>query len=707
MRKRHLHRQLAALLMMVGPPGCQLDDSNEMAETDTSAAAGSNCAEPALVFGPPGDNTDDVRRAAASGRPMLFRRVAAPPFTEPPDPTKQGSASDGIGIVDLDRDGRPDIVAVRNLATPKFTVLWHRNLGCLRFAVETLVPPTSGRLDVPTFVDLDGDDMLDFYAGASSGSPSRLYLARGSRTKFVDVAASMGVQNPGVYNHGHVGVGDLDGDGALDLAVGANQIGNGESGRALRRLYRYVAPAPGKPYEAGRFVDLSTLANPAGADLVPDFMSRRDGSSIVTVAEGSCNRSLDRSGAMLLVRDLDEDGDLDLVEGASNDMYTGKVSRACASGVWRSGVWAWTNQSANGNPAFTLVPEAPNALADWGQMRYVNPLLPGRDGYYEVDPSGPGRAFSPLSLNAADIDNDDDLDVLGLTPTDPSWHVQSDLIAARLWVNNGAGGFSQATNARGLEALNWTYSQLASTWSTTLPANIPELTEACNASDWKPACKAMAPGDYQMMLYGSVWADFNNDGWLDLHVVDRHDAMPDIIRNLVFLNRGNGSFRLLVTEDSGIEGTGIAADARDLDGDGRLELVVLERDNAKQADGYLARDRIYWNTGAFGGTSNHWSIVQLEGYPAAKLIGATVRAYPAGASRLLGRRELFPSSGTYKTSQDLELHFGLGDETAVDLTVELPGAPNGRIRFSRVPIDRRIALDVRNGTVRQLVIGAQ
>ena len=315
-------------------------------------------------------------------------------------------------------------------------------------------------------------------------------------------------------------------------------------------------------------------------------------------------------------------------------------------------------------------------------------------GRYEVDPDGPGRAFSPLSMNAADVDNDGDLDVLGLTPTDPSWHVQSDMVAGRFWRNQGSLSFDVATEESGLEALNWTYYELAELWDADFPDTLELAEWACEQSDWQEACEDMAGGDYQMMLGGgSVFADFNNDGWLDLHVVDRHDCALDIIRNLVFLNQGDGTFRVLTTEESGMDATGVTADARDLDGDGRLDLVVAERVPVMGGD-YPSYDRVYWNAGGFGGTSNHWVEIRFEGRPWSELVGAKVFLYDGDT--LLGRRDLFPSTGTYKTSQDLFAHFGLGAHTDVAAVIQLycPLQETSEIRIEDIAVDSRIAIDV-------------
>jgi hypothetical protein len=69
---------------------------------------------------------------------------------------------------------------------------------------------------------------------------------------------------------------------------------------------------------------------------------------------------------------------------------------------------------------------------------------------------------------------------------------------------------------------------------------------------------------------GAVWADFNNDGWLDLYAPDYEAGA-----NLYFRNNGNGDFTLLPQDASMNTGRGsLGTSAVDYDNDGYLDLVV-------------------------------------------------------------------------------------------------------------------------------------
>lgn len=72
-------------------------------------------------------------------------------------------------------------------------------------------------------------------------------------------------------------------------------------------------------------------------------------------------------------------------------------------------------------------------------------------------------------------------------------------------------------------------------------------------SNQRSKCAAMSAKDHQFYAGDAVLADFNNDGWLDLLYVDRHEAEIawDVLRNVLFTGRGDGSFEPVTTEVSG------------------------------------------------------------------------------------------------------------------------------------------------------------
>jgi len=146
-----------------------------------------------------------------------------------------GQAQAGMGLAsgDVDRDGRPDLL-VTNFANDSATL--YINRGELSFVDSTrrwgLKEPTFLPLKWGTTLsDFDLDGWLDIYIAnghiypqadqveGSGGFRQKNLLLRGQEGRFVDVSAQAG---PGlaVLGVSHaLGVGDIDSDGDLDLAV--------------------------------------------------------------------------------------------------------------------------------------------------------------------------------------------------------------------------------------------------------------------------------------------------------------------------------------------------------------------------------------------------------------------------------------------------------------------------------------------------------
>jgi hypothetical protein len=163
--------------------------------------------------------------------------------------------------------------------------------------------------------------------------------------------------------------------------------------------------------------------------------------------------------------------------------------------------------------------------------------------------------------------------------------------------------------------------------------------------------------------WGDAFADFDNDGWQDILIVNGHVyPQVDQIRSdlhylepkLLFINERNGRFR----DASKLAGAAIQAPQvsrglaiGDLFNDGKLEAVV---ENLKGEPMILRPE---------GGPGNHWISFQLEGVRSNRLaLNARVRA-TAGDLVQLGE---VISGGSYLSQSDLRIHFGLGSHERLD-----------------------------------------
>jgi hypothetical protein len=161
-------------------------------------------------------------------------------------------------------------------------------------------------------------------------------------------------------------------------------------------------------------------------------------------------------------------------------------------------------------------------------------------------------------------------------------------------------------------------------------------------------------------LAGS-WADYDNDGWLDLFVSDTGGG-----NNRLYHNNGDGTFaRVLsgpVVSEGGTSANGVWGD---YDRDGFLDLFVSTGVNS----GSQPNDYLYHNEG----NRNAWITIKCIGTVSNRsAIGTKVRVKATiGGKSFWQLREITTGNGW--TQGPLEAHFGLGDATNVEtVRIEWP-----------------------------------
>jgi uncharacterized repeat protein (TIGR03803 family) len=165
----------------------------------------------------------------------------------------------------------------------------------------------------------------------------------------------------------------------------------------------------------------------------------------------------------------------------------------------------------------------------------------------------------------------------------------------------------------------------------------------------------------QAFFGNCAWGDYDNDGYLDLFVT----VVQTSAVNFLYHNNGDGSFtRITLGSPVNDRGVSVGCAWGDYDNDGFLDLFV-----ARGTHILPTANLLYHNNG----NSNAWLTIKLVGTVSNRsAIGAKVRVKATVAGKTFWQlREINTGSG-YCTGP-LEAHFGLGDATNADnVRIEWP-----------------------------------
>jgi hypothetical protein len=365
--------------------------------------------------------------------------------------------------------------------------------------------------------------------------------------------------------------------------------------------------------------------------------------------------------------DYDNDGDLDLY--AANANFQGNKLFRNDGGTWVDATSGPLGDTGNGHGVawgdYDNDGDLDLYITNLGQ---ANKLLRNDGGTWVDATSGPLGDLGP-GFGAAwgDYDNDGDLDL----------YLANYLDANKLFRNDGGGTFVDATSG----PLGDTGAGRGVAWGDydndgdldlyLANGEIGGVPNKLFRNDGGGTFVDATSGPLGNLGngFGAEWGDYDNDGDLDLYLVNLGPPNP----SKLFRNDGGGTFVDATSGPLGAYDFCRGAAWGDYDNDGDLDLY-LSRSGA---------NKLFRNGLANG---NHWLEVKLVGTVSNRSgIGARVRVVAGGVSRI---QEV---SGGSLSQNSLTAEFGLGASTTIDSLIVR--WPSGIVQpLSAVGVDRIITV---------------
>ncbi len=489
--------------------------------------------------------------------------------------------------------------------------------------------------------DYDNDGWADIFVvngttlqgfAPASAPTNHLYHNNHDGT-FSDVTAGAGLLATG-WGQG-VCVGDYDNDGWEDLYVtyyGKNKLYHNVHGRFEEIAESAGVAGDGRTWGSGcAFIDYDrdgsldlVVANYAGFDLLRPPAPGQNPTCIWKGIAVFCGPRGLPSSRNILYRNLGDGHFQDVTTASHIDRTMGHYCFSVSTFDYDDDGWPDIYVACDSAPSILYRNNHDGTFTDVGILSGVA---------YNAD----GREQAGMGSTIADYDGDGRLDLFRTNFSDDT---------STLYHNNGDGTFTDVTYRAGL-------------------------------------------GVHTRYLgWGTMFFDFDNDGWPDLLLVNGHvypeaDALKIGIEynepKVLYHNRGDGTFADV--SEVGGPGIGAATAARglavgDLWNDGRISAVIVNRNGPPSL---LVNQTKY---------SNHWIGVRAVGTRSNRSgIGARVTVKTDLRQQINEVR----SGSSYISQSDLRLHFGLGADKAIP-SIEVRW-PSGLIeRFRNALSDTIITL---------------
>ncbi len=404
----------------------------------------------------------------------------------------------------------------------------------------------------------------------------------------------------------------------------------------------------------------------------PNRLLRNDGGSFTDVSAGSgADIVTDSMGCLAF--DYDGDADLDLyVTQVGQDVLLRNTDGAFADVTADAGVGAdgfsisATAADMDGDGDLDLfvarvvdIASCPDAcrfppLACTVNQR--NLLYENRGGTFAevavtrgIDDEAPS-----LATLMFDFDGDGDVDI----------YVGNDMgtvFEDRLYLNDGKGQFTEAaadfdvdapgTCTMGVDAGDFDLNGTTDMVITDFEDRPLRLFRCYDPT--LPCSNEVAPDGIDAVKWGVGFADFDNDVDLDLFVANGEVRFWEPERNYLYFNDGKGSYTEHMSAPTSVLAdlfVSRSAAFGDLDNDGDVDIVVTNAGD---------RAQVLLNQAAAG----HSLMVALDTTAA----GARVHVATQGGGPALS--EVAVIGGSFASTSDARLHFGLGDACRADITV--------------------------------------
>ena len=446
--------------------------------------------------------------------------------------------------------------------------------------------------------DVDGDGLADVYLGRVDG-PNALYRSLGGM-KFEDITQASGTALDGLDVTG-VSLADVDGDGDLDLLVGARGQANVLMLNDGAGVFSDATAASGLQGEAGTTtLALADIDGDGDLDLYETNYKRIKVGNVWPPQERGFDQVVRNRDGRYEIEEKFQEFYRAYVEpegirlwqfGEPDVFYLNDGSGHFSPMDWTGGRFLMEDgQPLDSIPdEWGLTARFQDVNGDLRPDLYVSNDFESPDQFWINQGDGTFQSISPLALrntsassmavDFADVDRDGNLDffVVDMAPRDPTLQrTQMPTIAPTisapgeidqriqmnrntLFMGDGAGGFIETAAAAGVEASGWS-------WGTHfMDVDLDGFEDI-------------------VVTTGHVWdvldAD-TNQRLLNSTITDEWDRVvnnfPSLeIPNVAFRNRGDGTFEdvsaLWGLDQGGDIAHGLASG--DLDGDGDLDLII-------------------------------------------------------------------------------------------------------------------------------------